>query len=81
MATNEEVLAALRDVISDVTGIPVDELALEKSFTDDLDLDSLAVVEIAVAVGDRLSIPIPDEDVKGLVTISDLLIYIMARLD
>lgn len=81
MATNEEVLAALREVIGDVTGIPVDDLALEKSFTDDLDLDSLAVAEIVVAIDDRLSIRIPDEDIKGLVTVSDLLVYVMARLD
>jgi acyl carrier protein len=81
MATTEDVLADLRKVISDVTGIPVDELDLEKSFTDDLDLDSLSVAEIVVAIDERLSIRIPDEDIKGLVTVADLLTYIVARLD
>jgi acyl carrier protein len=81
MATTEEVTAQLRDVINKVTGIPVDELELEKSFADDLDLDSLSVAEIVVAIDERLSVRIPDEDIKGLVTVSDLLIYVMARLD
>ncbi|WP_159623402.1 acyl carrier protein [Ruania rhizosphaerae] len=81
MATNEEVLAALRNVINDVTGIPLEDLALSKSLTDDLDLDSLAIAEIVVAIEDRLSIPIPDEDIKSLVTVSDLVVYAGGRLD
>lgn len=79
MLTNDEVLAVLREVISDVTGIPAEELRLEASFVDDLDLDSLAVAEIVVAIDDRLSITIPDEDIKGLTTVSDLVIYVLAR--
>lgn len=81
MATNEEVLADLRRVISDVTGLPVRELDPEKSFIDDLDLDSLAVAEIVVAIDERLSVRIPDEDIERLVTIMDLLTYVVARLE
>lgn len=79
MPTNDEVLAVLREVISDVTGIPVEELGLEMSFVDDLDLDSLAVAEIVVAIDERLAIPIPDEDINSLTTVSDLLMYVLAR--
>lgn len=79
MPTNDELLAVLREVISDVTGIPVEELGLEMSFVDDLDLDSLAVAEIVVAIDERLAITIPDEDINSLTTVSDLLMYVLAR--
>ncbi|MGO2060937.1 MAG: phosphopantetheine-binding protein, partial [Microbacterium gubbeenense] len=44
--STEEVLAGLAELITDETGIDAGEVALEKSFTDDLDIDSISMMTI-----------------------------------
>ena len=48
----------------------------EKSFVDDLDIDSLSMVEIAVQTEDKYGVKIPDEDLAGLRTVGDVVTYI-----
>jgi len=49
MPTTEEVRADLAEIVNEVAGVPVDDVQLDKSFTDDLDVDSLSMVEIIYA--------------------------------
>jgi acyl carrier protein len=49
---------------------------MEKSFVDDLDIDSLSMVEIAVQTEDKYGVKIPDEDLAGLRTVGDVVLYI-----
>jgi phosphopantetheine binding protein len=49
MATTEEIRAGLADIVNEVAGIPAEDIQLDKSFTDDLDVDSLSMVEVVVA--------------------------------
>ena len=44
--STEEVLAGLAELINDETGIATDSVALDKSFTDDLDIDSISMMTI-----------------------------------
>ena len=46
--TQEEIIAGIAEIIEEVTGIEPSEVTPEKSFVDDLDIDSLSMVEIAV---------------------------------
>jgi len=46
--TQEELIAGIAEIIEEVTGIEPAEVTIEKSFVDDLDIDSLSMVEIAV---------------------------------
>ena len=48
----------------------------EKNFIDDLDIDSLSMVEIAVQTEDKYGVKIPDEDFAGLRTVGDVVAYI-----
>ena len=48
----------------------------EKSFTEDLDVDSLSMVEVVVAAEEKFGVRIPDDDVKGLKTVGDAVAYI-----
>ena len=66
--TNDEVLAGLAELITDETGISADEVALEKSFTDDLDIDSISMMTIVVNAEEKFGVTIPDEEVKNLKT-------------
>ncbi len=51
-------------------------MTVDKSFVDDLDIDSLSMVEIAVQTEDKYGVKIPDEDLAGLRTVGDAVNYI-----
>lgn len=76
MATTEEIRAGLAEVVEEVTGIPADDVQLDKSFVDDLDVDSLSMVEVVVSAEDKFGVSIPDEQVKNLKTVGDAVAFI-----
>ncbi|MFT4199463.1 meromycolate extension acyl carrier protein AcpM [Gordonia sp. (in: high G+C Gram-positive bacteria)] len=75
-ATQEELIAGIAEIIEEVTGIEPSEVTMDKSFVDDLDIDSLSMVEIAVQTEDKYGVKIPDEDLAGLRTVGDAVAYI-----
>lgn len=77
--TNEEVLAGLAELITDETGISAEEVALGKSFTDDLDIDSISMMTIVVNAEEKFSVTIPDDEVKNLKTVGDAVTYITSH--
>jgi acyl carrier protein len=76
MASTEDIRSGLAEIVNEIAGIPVDDIQLEKSFTDDLDVDSLSMVEVVVAAEERFGVQIPDDDVKQLKTVGDAVAYI-----
>ena len=74
--SQEEIIAGIAEIIEEVTGIEPSEITPEKSFVDDLDIDSLSMVEIAVQTEDKYGVKIPDEDLAGLRTVGDVVTYI-----
>jgi acyl carrier protein len=76
VATQEELIAGIAEIIEEVTGIEPSEVTIEKSFVDDLDIDSLSMVEIAVQTEDKYGVKIPDEDLASLRTVGDAVNYI-----
>ena len=77
--SNDEVLAGLAELITDETGIAADEVAMEKSFTDDLDIDSISMMTIVVNAEEKFSVKIPDDEVKNLKTVGDAVNFIVAN--
>ena len=73
-----EIQTALAEIVRDVTRIPVDQVRPDASFTDDLDIDSLSMVEIVTAAEDKFAVRIPDEDYPSLRTVGDAVKYISA---
>ncbi|MDQ6640884.1 MAG: acyl carrier protein [Actinomycetota bacterium] len=76
MATTEEIRAGLAELVNEVTGLDADDVQLDKSFTEDLDVDSLSMVEIVVAAEEKFGVTIPDDEVKHLKTVGDAVGYI-----
>ena len=76
MASTEEIRSELAEIVNEVTGIPAGDVQLEKSFTDDLDVDSLSMVEVVVAAEEKFDVRIPDDAVKDLKTVGDAVAYI-----
>ena len=78
-ATQDEVLTGLAEIVNEIAGIPAEDVELDKSFTDDLDVDSLSMVEVVVAAEERFDVKIPDDDVKSLKTVGDAVNYIVTN--
>jgi acyl carrier protein len=74
--TQEEILAGLSEIIDEIAGVPAEEVTPEKTFVDDLDIDSLSMVEIAVAAQDKFGVEIPDDQLKDLKTVQDVIDYV-----
>jgi acyl carrier protein len=76
-ATKEEIVSGLADIVNEIAGIPTEDVQVDKSFTDDLDVDSLSMVEVVVAAEEQFNVKIPDDDVKNLKTVGDAVDYIL----
>ena len=77
--SKEEILVGLAGIVNEVAGVPVDDVQPGKSFVDDLDIDSLSMVEVVMAAEDKWGVKIPDEEVKNLKTVGDAVAYIDAN--
>ena len=77
--TKDEVLAGLADLVNDETGIATENVQLEKSFTDDLDIDSISMMTIVVNAEEKFGVTIPDDEVKNLKTVGDAVSYITSN--
>ena len=73
---NEEIRSGLADILEEVAGVLPADVTDEKSFTDDLDVDSLSMVEIATAVEDKFGVAIPDDELGNIKTVGDAISYI-----
>lgn len=79
MALSEhEIVSGLAEIINEETGLPADVVQLDKSFTDDLDIDSLSMMTIVVNAEEKYDVRIPDDDVKNLKTVGDAVSYIQS---
>lgn len=77
MAANEtEILAGLAEIVNEETGLDVAEVTSEKSFTDDLDIDSLSMMTIVTLAEEKFDVRIPDDEVKNLATVGDAVSFI-----
>ena len=72
-----DVLAGLKEIVEEVAGVSASQIELDKNFTDDLDVDSLSMVEVVVAAEDRFGVKIPDDAVTDLATVGDAVNFIV----
>lgn len=69
----------IKEIIVDKLSVSEDEVTLESSFIDDLNADSLDIVELIMALEDELDMEIPDEDVENFKTVGDVVNYVKAH--
>lgn len=77
--TPDELLQLVKDVLEEVAGVKPADVTPAKSLVDDLDVDSLAGVEVMVELELRTDKKIPDEDVKKLKTVQDIIDYLSEK--
>ncbi len=81
----EEVLALIRERLAEILEIDEARITLDSSFSEDLDADSLALIELVEALEDELGertvgFSIDDDDLADLKTVRDAVDYVVARL-
>ncbi len=69
----------VREIVCQQLDVDMDQVKLETSFVEDLGADSLAVVELVLALEEAFEIDIPDEDTERLRTFKDAVDYIAAK--
>ena len=74
--SKDEVLAGLAELVNEETGLAAESVQMDKSFSDDLDIDSISMMTIVVNAEDKFGVKIPDEEVANLVTVADAVNYI-----
>lgn len=83
--SREEVFALIRDRLADILEIDPGQISEGDSFQDDLDADSLALIELVESLEEELGersvgFRIEDEDLEDLKTVRDAVDYVLARL-
>ena len=76
MPSTDEIRAGLAEILNEVADVAPDQVTDEKSFTDDLDVDSLSMVEVAMAAEEKFGVKIPDDELPNLKTVGDAVRYI-----
>ena len=74
--SEQEILEGLAEIVNEETGLDTDSVQSEKSFTDDLDIDSLSMMTIVTLAEEKFDVRIPDDEVKNLATVGDAVTFI-----
>ena len=74
--SEQEILEGLAEMVNEETGLEAEEVQMDKSFTEDLDIDSLSMMTIVVNAEEKFGVRIPDDEVKNLKTVRDAVSYI-----
>jgi acyl carrier protein len=76
VASADEIRSGLASILEEVADVSPDDVSDEKSFVDDLDVDSLSMVEVAMAAEEKFGVKIPDDELPKLKTVGDAVSYI-----
>jgi acyl carrier protein len=76
-----EIEARVKKIVVEQLGVKEDEVTTDASFVDDLGADSLDTVELVMALEEEFETEIPDEDAEKIVTIKDVVNYVMSRME
>lgn len=75
-----DVFEVVKEVIVEIKDIPEDEIKLESTFQEDLEADSLDIVEMLMLLEEKFEIQIPEEDAADIKTVQDVVEYIENKL-
>lgn len=77
---NEELFARFRKCAVDVLSVDADKVTLDASFGDDLDADSLDLVELVMALEEEFNVEVPEDEIEGVKTVGQAYNLIVGKL-
>ncbi len=78
-AANESIFSDLKEIIVEQLAVDPEEVTMEASFVEDLNADSLDLVELIMEIEEKFGIQVPDEVAEKIVTVSDAVEYIQEQ--
>ena len=69
----------VRDIIVETLGCDAEQVTMDASLADDLGADSLASVELVMALEEEFGIEIPSENLEKIVTVNDIIGYLKEK--
>lgn len=73
---NDAVFDKIKDILVEQLGVEEDDVKMESSFTDELNADSLDIVELVMAMEQEFGISIPDEEAERIRTVGDAVEFV-----
>jgi len=78
--TKEELIDRVRELIAEKLSLEVEDITEESDLVEDLDADSLDLVDLIMAVEDEFGVSIADEDVEKIKTVGDIFKHLLQAL-
>ncbi len=79
MVERAQALSEIQAILVEQLGVDASEVVETASFSEDLNADSLDLVEMIMEMEDKFGVKIPDEEAEKIVTVGDAVNYIVAR--
>ena len=76
----DEALSALREVAVDVLSVEPDAVVEDAKFKEDLDADSLDLVELVMGLEERFDIEVPEDDLEGVTTVGQAVDLVLSKV-
>ena len=76
-----DVEAKLTDLLVEELGIERENITMSATFEEDLEVDSLGVVELLMALEDNFDVKIPDDEAEKITTVGEAVDVIMTKID
>ena len=77
----QEGLEALADAATEVLGVEREQVTEAARFKEDLDADSLDLVELVMALEERFDITVPENELEGINTVGEALTLVLGKVD
>jgi len=78
-ASREEIFERVKSVLGEQLGVDESEITEDASFQEDLDADSLDLVELIMELEDNFGMKIPDEDAQKITTVGQAVDYVSSH--
>ena len=76
-----EIESKMSELLVDELGLDADKITMDSRFEEDLEVDSLGVVELLMALEDNFGVQIPDEEAESLVTVGEAVDLVEQKLN
>lgn len=73
----DQAFEQVKEIIVEQLGVSGDDVKPEASFQEDLNADSLDLVELIMSMEDKFGVKIPDEDAEKILTVTDAVDYVV----